>query len=60
MVIRRKAKRRFNRDGQDRQDKARQKVECGMKAKLLVIYPSAFIIPPSSFLLYPAYPVHPV
>jgi hypothetical protein len=49
---------RFKQDGQDRQDK--NKAEGGMMNEERVASCSSFSIPPSSFLLYPVYPVHPV
>jgi hypothetical protein len=40
--------------------KAMLKDECGMMNERQAACYSSFIIPPSSFILYPVYPVHPV
>jgi hypothetical protein len=40
--------------------KAMQKDERGMMNERQAALHSSLIIPPSSFLLYPVYPVHPV
>jgi hypothetical protein len=52
---------RGKRNRMDRIDriKARRKDECGMKNERQAASYSSFILLPSSFLLYPVYPVYP-